>query len=582
MSAGAQAQPIHYRFARHTSDFLNIQKIIDQNFSQLKKSGALFVRPGYEEKNGWITNRPAIVVTVASKGATAPNQQLPDELSGYPVDVRQATTLEKLRADDPLRYAHFVHDARQEYAIATPEAERNLATGEPAATTLSAALEARSVKPQVAYTPAPGVALDPLNVPVSLTCHASPDTGWPELEAFLNSVQSKLVVGLYDFTSAHILDALRTLFQQKGVDFTLTLDDPKKNPTADQTDPQTVDNLDQALGEHKFHHAWALERSNPMAQAWIFPNAYHIKVAVADDKRVWLSSGNWNNSNQPEIDPWNDPEGAGVIAKKSDRDWHVIIESEKVAAVFEAYLKHDFGVASNPLPPGEMPAAAQGMHAAPLPTNLSDAEMQDLTAEFQIAAAAPKQFFKPKDISSAPGETTKIQPILTPDPGCYSSSVLELIRSARNTLYMQTQYIHPSDKADDQKFADLIDAVIERQRSGVDVRIILSQWELQNGWLDRLNQTGLDMNSVSIQPGVHNKGIVVDSRVVMLGSQNWSGDGVLRNRDASVIIYHADAAKYYEQIFLHDWTYLAKQSTRWAMATAAAAAASGDALRRAS
>ena len=33
---------------------------------------------------------------------------------------------------------------------------------------------------------------------------------------------------------------------------------------------------------------------------WIFRTAYHIKVAVRDHSTFWLSSGNWNNSNQPE------------------------------------------------------------------------------------------------------------------------------------------------------------------------------------------------------------------------------------------------------------------------------------------
>ena len=51
----------------------------------------------------------------------------------------------------------------------------------------------------------------------------------------------------------------------------------------------------------------------------------------------------------------------------------------------------------------------------------------------------------------------------------------------------------------------------------------------------------------------------MDSRVVMLGSQNWSGDGVLRNRDASLILYDEEAAKYYQEIFLHDWTLMASQ-----------------------
>jgi phosphatidylserine/phosphatidylglycerophosphate/cardiolipin synthase-like enzyme len=138
-----------------------------------------------------------------------------------------------------------------------------------------------------------------------------------------------------------------------------------------------------------------------------------------------------------------------------------------------------------------------------------------------------------------------------------------LIQSSKKSFYMQTQYIHPSDLAKDQQLADLISAVAELQKKGLDVRLILSQWETQGtgGYLEKLQAAGIDLAAVRIQTGVHNKGIVVDSSVVMLGSQNWSGDGVIRNRDASLIIYNTDAAQYYEQIFLEDWINMAQQAT---------------------
>jgi hypothetical protein len=39
----------------------------------------------------------------------------------------------------------------------------------------------------------------------------------------------------------------------------------------------------------------------------LFNTAYHTKVAVADGKRFWLSSGNWQHSNQPELSPLTKP-----------------------------------------------------------------------------------------------------------------------------------------------------------------------------------------------------------------------------------------------------------------------------------
>jgi phosphatidylserine/phosphatidylglycerophosphate/cardiolipin synthase-like enzyme len=72
--------------------------------------------------------------------------------------------------------------------------------------------------------------------------------------------------------------------------------------------------------------------------------------------------------------------------------------------------------------------------------------------------------------------------------------------------------------------------------------------------LEALQTFGISLDNVRVLPNTHTKGIVVDSAVVSVGSHNWSSDGVLYNRDASMIVYDADVAKYYEDIFLYDWT----------------------------
>lgn len=157
----------------------------------------------------------------------------------------------------------------------------------------------------------------------------------------------------------------------------------------------------------------------------------------------------------------------------------------------------------------------------------------------------------------------KIAPLLTPDPGVYAGAVKDLIASATQTLYMQFQYIEPpkAGVTSAQPFLDLINAVIDRQQHGVEVKIIMSEFETA-GYLEQLQAMGLDVvSSVKIQKNVHNKGIVVDGATVLVSSQNWSADGTLFNRDAGVIIYHQDAAQYFQQVFLHDWAHLAAAKT---------------------
>ena len=76
---------------------------------------------------------------------------------------------------------------------------------------------------------------------------------------------------------------------------------------------------------------------------------------------------------------------------------------------------------------------------------------------------------------------------------------------------------------------DYIDrSLIELRQNNLDVRVILGEYAAQGGWLDKMQAIGINLTAVRIQTGVHNKGIVVDSGVVMLSSQNWSGDGKKR------------------------------------------------------
>src|ERR1700675_3082795 len=82
------------------------------------------------------------------------------------------------------------------------------------------------------------------------------------------------------------------------------------------------------------------------------------------------------------------------------------------------------------------------------------------------------------------------------------------------------------------------EALPARDAAGVDVRIILSQWQ-NSQWMERLQGAGIDTGLVPIQNGVHNKGFVVDHQKVVISSQNWSGEGVLANRDAGLIIDNA-------------------------------------------
>ncbi|HKT55964.1 MAG TPA: phospholipase D-like domain-containing protein [Microbacterium sp.] len=516
----------------------SISDVISRNLAALRKPGVLAVRPGYEMKDDWFTGREAIVAIVAHKLADVPaDERLPDELEGIPVDVRQASPLKRLAIEHPSAYASQLRLSPDVGSVPHFPDEVPLVAATPGSPSAHAEL-ARIPKPQLDYTGPAGIALQPVTGPMTVRLSVSPDSGWAVLHDFLGATTQALTVGMYDFTSGHVKDAVAAA--AAGKPLTLTLDHPPQNVTADQTDATTVADLRTTLGDG-LTEAWALTRVSPDSTAWIFPTSYHIKVAVQDGVRFWLSSGNWNNSNQPAIDPVAGGPGSNDAeeARHRDRDWHVVIGEAVLANQFEQYLRNDLAVAAAHNVPPEQ--AGPPLTPPPVPTTKTPAYTQ---------------FFAAQTIEG----TMTVAPLLTPDPGVYAGAVKQLIDSATASLYLQFQYIQLPRTLDasSQGFVALVDAVIAKVQAGLDVRIILGQHETA-GYLEQLIAHGLDVKTTTrIQNNVHNKGIVVDSSAVLVSSQNWSMDGTLYNRDAGVIIHEPRAAQYFEAVFLHDWANLAR------------------------
>ena len=524
-----------------TMDVSGIDKVVRENWEQFRKPGVLSVRPGFKFTGGWITDKPAIVVTVDKKrDDISAAERLPTQVGGIAVDVRQATPLDRVRHTEPAVNAALAA-GRAEWAPPPFPFERTVRDAPQPTQPLQAAARAAGNPPKqrVQYTAPAGISLNPVTDVIPITCHASPDAGWPTLSKFLDGIQGRLTVGMYDFTSAHILQNLEQSLTRSGADFEMTLDHPALDRTADQSDEETRRDLEQKLGA-KARIAWALTDRDPLVTRWIYPTSYHIKVVVRDGTAFWLSSGNWNNSNQPDIDPIRDPQGAKAIVKNSDRDWHVIVEHPGLATTLEAFLKHDFEVAAG------LQAAAGSALAAPVAAAAAEAALL-------ASPAVPAKYFAPLRIN----EQVTIEPLLTPDN--YAARMIQLIESATTKLYVQMPYIY-APQANDQ-FSALVGALKARIDAGLDVRIIMSQYEMQGGALEQLKLLGFDMSHIRIQQNLHNKGFIVDTGIVAIGSQNWSDAGTQTNRDATLIIHNTKVAQYFEQIYLHDWINMAKQKT---------------------
>lgn len=123
---------------------------------------------------------------------------------------------------------------------------------------------------------------------------------------------------------------------------------PKTGVKAQDLDEkqEVLEPLGVALGD-RFQMAWATLVSKARPEG-LFASAYHIKVAVRDGRAVWLSSGNWQSSNQPNIKPLgSNPDRVPTgFHRKFNRDYHAIIENAALADIYETYIKRDLAISA--------------------------------------------------------------------------------------------------------------------------------------------------------------------------------------------------------------------------------------------
>ncbi len=462
----------------------------------------LGVRLSYSFREGWITDEKVILVELASERGTE-RVGLPQHIGGLRIETT-AAPMQTLAAESV-------------FATEGPFAER-FSPGN--------------------YVPPRDIQLRQVDRDMRAIFHASPDSGFPVFKEFLAKTRRSITATMYEFEAPHVLDAL--LNAVKPGKRTLKMVTHYK----EQAMTDNMDKLARVLGD-RFEHRWA-----SVGGGKLFASAYHIKVAVRDGEALWLSSGNWKDSNQPNIDPAGQQWTEWTPLLKHNREWHVVIENRELAQQFEAFINYDFEEADR-VPKFEETLESMLEVFVPL--------------EMLERRTGRPQYFTPLELD----RRLKVRPLLTPDN--YIEEVTKLVKSARRSIYFENQSLNPTfdrngNQTDQPAFAELLDVLAKKQQQGLDVKIIVRDGrEFPGGkekvkeQLRRLKALGFDTRNIKVQRGCHTKGIIVDAEIAMLGSHNWTNEGTLSNRDASLIVYDAEVAQYYTELFEFDWNNLAKQ-----------------------
>ncbi len=153
--------------------------------------------------------------------------------------------------------------------------------------------------------------------------------------------------------------------------------------------------------------------------------------------------------------------------------------------------------------------------------------------------------------------------------------LLELIESAQSSIIVEQFYIYthwgsPSGDSVESAPSPLIEALVKKARDGIEVVVLLDSTYYnmeEESSVSNLN-TAKYMNCISESEDVpltaavidldghglaklHNKGMVIDGKTVLVSSINWNENSIMNNRETGVII-QGDAAGYYAGIFESD------------------------------
>jgi len=366
----------------------------------------------------------------------------------------------------------------------------------------------------------------------TLTPAIGPEETLGQLLDWLGATESSLHVHLYELASPELTEALVDL-AQSGVEVTMLLEGEVYASESTKKRQRGYASLVADAGGTVLWMADPPTGTSPAA-----PYAFiHSKVAVRDGNSVWISSGNWKRTSQPlDGDPGN-------------REWSLYIDSVEVATNVLQRMSWD--------------EDSGHLHVV----EWSDSHPSlGRPSSWDQEQAEPSRATAPANPVSFDGSFSGR--LLTCPDDCIGG-LIDLIDSANDTIDVSVQYFDMDwtwGWGENPLLAAIERAMVDR---GVKVRILQNAAyadedgndvrEMVHHVNDIWNRSmGLDATAIlmSTEEGIlklHNKGMIIDSDTVLIGSINWGSNSALRNREMGLAIDHSGLAGHVLSSFEEDW-----------------------------
>lgn len=146
-------------------------------------------------------------------------------------------------------------------------------------------------------------------------------------------------------------------------------------------------------------------------------------------------------------------------------------------------------------------------------------------------------------------ENSKVETIFSPEEG---DKILQEIRSANQSIEIE-MFVFSSQEAYEE--------LIKAKNRGVEIRVILEKRDSGGSnerMVEKLKEEGIDARFATYEYKLtHAKIIIIDGKIVIVGSHNLTKPALTENREASIILRDsiiANAFRFeFEKDFLRAW-----------------------------
>jgi len=422
----------------------------------------------------------------------------------------------------------------------------------------------------------------------------SPEASFTTIRREIENASNYIYLNLYEFTHPllmkYLLKALdrgvtlHILIEGNPVSWNFTnIEDPSVEKNEEYTQKYILTQLYSAGAKIKF--LTNIKNDHKISTLNKRYNYDHAKYAIIDDLKTIVMSGNWNPMGVPKINTFG------------NREWGVVINDFEVAKYFKEVFETDWAPASelqNDTHWFDLTSEVYGQ-----PPSFFNLNYTHFTGSYE-----PITEFTMDNTYSAIHGAFSVEPVLSPDTSARTDSgILRMINDAKDIVCIQQMdcnldwvlthgitkqltfnwsdpehyYLNWADG--NNYFNEYLTATIDAARRGCKVKILLDirYVELDTGPGMIYEDSKMDnfdtvqyinkvarlenltdnlearLNYLVGLDNMHNKGILVDGKKVLISSINWNYNSVVNNRETGVIIENSELTKYYSSFFDHDW-----------------------------